>query len=158
MSVRRKRKRSSGTGEDEDVEVEIHSDSVDVEGKQTTAARPPIVSAPPKRNRSGNYIGHSQETFVQRLAGVCTSPYPLDQTEVSSISWQRAQLDQACVQLEARMLLPYFPPLAFSLRYEESVIGVQIGYVKWGLVIVDVKAYFDNTLFRHDRWSKWYAI
>ena len=76
MNVRRKRKRSSGTGEDEDVEVEIHSDSVDYEGKQTAAVRPPIVSAPPKRNRSENYIGHSQETFVQRLAGVCTSPYP----------------------------------------------------------------------------------
>ena len=138
MNVKRKRKRSSGTGDEDEDEVEIHSDSVDDEGKQTAAARPPIVSAPSKRNRPENHIGHSQETFVQRLAGVCTSPYPPAQTEVSSISWQRAQLDQACIQLEARMLLPHFPPLAFSLRYEEPVIGVHIGYVKWGLVIVDV--------------------
>ena len=105
MNVRGKRKRSSGTGEDEDVEVEIHSDSVDDEGKQTAAARPPIVLAPPKRNRSKNYSGHSQETFVQKLAGVCTSPYPPAQTEVSSIiSLQRAQLDQAYIQLEARLV------------------------------------------------------
>ena len=130
--------RSSGTGENKDVEVEIHSDSVDDKGKQTAAVRPPIVSAPSKRNRPENHIGHSQETFVQRLAGVCTSPYPPAQTEVSSISWQRAQLDQACIRLEARLLLPHFPPLVFSLRYEEPVIGVHIGYVKWGLVIVDI--------------------
>ena len=52
MNVRGKRKRSSGTGEDEDVEVEIHSDSVNDEGKQTAAARPPIVSAPPTEKES----------------------------------------------------------------------------------------------------------
>ena len=70
---RSKRKQRSGTGEDED-EVEIHSDSADDEVKQTTAARPTVVSTPPKRNRSENYSGYSQETFVQKLDGTCTSP------------------------------------------------------------------------------------
>ena len=62
---RSKRKQRSGTGEDED-EVEIHSNSADDEVKQTTAARPTIVSAPPKMNRSENYSGYSQETFVHK--------------------------------------------------------------------------------------------
>ena len=70
---RSKRKQRSGTGEDED-EVEIHSNSADDEVKQTTAARPTIVSAPPKRNRSENYREYSQEIFVQKLDGTCTSP------------------------------------------------------------------------------------
>ena len=137
-NVRRKRKQSSGTGEDED-EVEIHSDSADDEVKQTTAAHPTIVSAPTKRSRSENYSGHSQDTFVQKLAGTCMSPYPSAQPVVPSIP-QQAQLDQACIQHEASLLLPHFPPLAFSLIYEEPVMGVHIEYVKWGLVIVDVSS------------------